>query len=598
MARYLIDHVPYDADDAGFQAALAEVYSHRYRPLCMCREEGVPMYVAKVGDHYQVRRMPLSALSHTGGCLSYEAPDELGGLGQLRGRAIQENLEDGLTVLNLGFPFVKGAVRKAPTPSEAPPDPIKAEKSKLSLLGMLHYLWHGAELTKWSPGMAGKRNWAVVRHHLYRASQGAIAKGEPVADRLYIPESFQAARKDEIASRRMGLIAKLMTVDGAKLRPLMILVGEVKAFEPARYDMRMAVRHSPDFPFFMPEEMHKRLAARYERELTAWNGLPDSHLMAITLFSVPPSGFAQVEEAALMLVDQHWLPIDGGLDVALIDALTRERRLFERGMRFNMPASKPIATAVLYDTTPKLTAMFLQPAGAPEAYLAALEEVIAKRTDDIASWVWKADDGAMPDIPPRAPLDASRRAAFRPLFLFVDESGRAAIKIVTISSPRREQAEDGTYRLVARPAEMVAELRHVSPLDCAPFGQAVHVVPDRRGWCYRRLSTDEANRLRELDTDRKTSQVWREARWASYLAEVPLAAEQERRRRQAPARSESDDGEADPYRNWCSGEAICLLAEYAPELAEKVEQALRVGRLGVAVMAAGAGSPEMTRELA
>ena len=236
MARYMIDHVPYDADDAGFQAALAEIYAHRFRPLCMCREKGVPMYVAKVAGQYLVKRMPLSALSHSGACSSYEAPDELGGLGQLRGRAIQENPDDGLTVLNLGFPFVKGAFRKAPTPSETPADTIKAEKSKLSLLGMLHYLWHGAELTKWSPGMVGKRNWSVVRHHLYRASQGAVAKGEPVADRLYIPESFQAERKDEIASRRMGAIAKLMTAGSAKLRPLMMLVGEVKAFESARYD--------------------------------------------------------------------------------------------------------------------------------------------------------------------------------------------------------------------------------------------------------------------------------------------------------------------------------------------------------------------------
>jgi hypothetical protein len=73
----------------------------------------------------------------------------------------------------------------------------------------------------------------------------------------------------------------------------MLLVGEVKAFEAARYDMRVVVKHCPDFSFFIAEEAHKRLANRFERELSAWNGLPDSHLMIIALFSVPPPGFAE-----------------------------------------------------------------------------------------------------------------------------------------------------------------------------------------------------------------------------------------------------------------------------------------------------------------
>ena len=32
----------------------------KLRPLCLCRSPGVPMYVARIGDQFVVKRMPLS----------------------------------------------------------------------------------------------------------------------------------------------------------------------------------------------------------------------------------------------------------------------------------------------------------------------------------------------------------------------------------------------------------------------------------------------------------------------------------------------------------------------------------------------------------
>ena len=216
----------------------------------------------------------------------------------------------------------------------------------------------------------------------------------------------------------------------------------------------------------------------------------------------------------------------------------------------------------------------------------------------MSSWVWKADEGAMPKVPPRAPLDSSRRAAFRPLFLLIDESGEAPMEIVTISSPRREEGEDGSFRLVARPTEKVAVLADIVALDCAAAGQTVHVVPDRVGWSYRRLSTDEAERLRKLDAERRTSRQWSEARWASYLAKIPEAAELERQRRLGLSGEGSSNGQTSQYQDWCSGDALSLLAEHAPELAMTIKQALEDGRLSSPQAATASSSVASARELA
>ncbi len=68
---YIIDNVCYDADDPCFQEALAEVYALRLRPLCMCRPEGLPMYVAKAGGRFLIKRMPMTGRAHGSGCGSY-----------------------------------------------------------------------------------------------------------------------------------------------------------------------------------------------------------------------------------------------------------------------------------------------------------------------------------------------------------------------------------------------------------------------------------------------------------------------------------------------------------------------------------------------
>ena len=80
------------------QQLLAAAHTDRVRPLCMCRPDGVAMYVAKIGpDKYVIKRMPDSGLEHSHRCGSYRPPEELSGLGQVRGSAITEEADIGLT---------------------------------------------------------------------------------------------------------------------------------------------------------------------------------------------------------------------------------------------------------------------------------------------------------------------------------------------------------------------------------------------------------------------------------------------------------------------------------------------------------------------
>ena len=194
------------------QQLLAAAHTDRIRPLCLCRPDGVAMYVAKIGpDKYVIKRMPGSGLEHAHRCASYLPPEELSGLGQVLGSAITEEADSGLTAIKLGFRMSK-AERAAPTGAGGGvvvADSVAADPNRLTLRAVLHYLWQEADLATWSPGMDGKRNWRIVWWHLRQAARGKFTKGKPLATRLYVPEPFNVEKKTEIAARRLSAWAPM-----------------------------------------------------------------------------------------------------------------------------------------------------------------------------------------------------------------------------------------------------------------------------------------------------------------------------------------------------------------------------------------------------
>src|SRR3954464_4581144 len=139
--RFQIGSATLSANDPQLAPTLANAHARRIRPLCLCREPGAPLYVARVAGQFIPKRMPGTGAQHDPGCESYEAPPELSGFGDVVGRAIQEDVDAGVTVLRLGFSLSRTGRRPAPAAVTREGDSVKAEASKLSLRATLHYLW-------------------------------------------------------------------------------------------------------------------------------------------------------------------------------------------------------------------------------------------------------------------------------------------------------------------------------------------------------------------------------------------------------------------------------------------------------------------------
>lgn len=396
MAIYQIHGQSIHADDPGLPELLASIYAARERPLCLCRTPGIEMYVAKVNEKYLVKRMPNSGSDHAPACDSYEPPPELSGLGQVIGSAIQENPDEGTTALKFDFALSKGASRSAPTPSDKETDSVKTDGNKLTLRGTLHYLWEEAGFNRWAPTMAGKRSWYVIRKYLLQAAEDKTAKGASLAGMLYIPESFNAEKKNEITQRRMAQMMRIATPEKGARR-LMLVVGEVKELAQSRYGHKIVLKHLPDCHFMMNDDIHKRLLKRFDVELGLWDAIEGTHLVMIGTFSIGPTGVASLEEVALMCVTENWIPFESTFEKMALDALTQQNRRFMKGMRYNLPSTRPLACAVASDTEPQPTAMYVLPPGASEDYAAAVEDLIGE--SKLASWKWEAGSAPMPPLP-------------------------------------------------------------------------------------------------------------------------------------------------------------------------------------------------------
>ena len=108
MGSYRIGTDRFTGDSPELQRALEACRPAKLRPLCLCHEPGVPMYIAPAAGHLIVKRMPNSGGDHAPACDSYEPPAELSGLGQVMGTAIHEDPDAGLTAL----PFDGGGARR------------------------------------------------------------------------------------------------------------------------------------------------------------------------------------------------------------------------------------------------------------------------------------------------------------------------------------------------------------------------------------------------------------------------------------------------------------------------------------------------------
>ena len=301
--RFAIGGRVVDADDPQLQDLLAQAYEAPGRPRCLCVAGGVEMYVA-FHRCYQIKRMPETGDRHHPACPSYEPGPAMSGLGELVGEAVVQ-LDPSRVELHVDFPWARVPGRAGVSREPAEPSEVGRTRRRMSLRALMHFLFERAGFNRWSPAMTGKRNQAVLHKYLMQAAEAIQVKGEPLSNRLYVPEAFNETAKAEQAERRRARLSVLQPHDGRQ--PLALVLGEFKGWESAPAGARIWIRHMPDAPLLADARTWARVQRGFAPLFEALDsdGGRGLRLMLAALIRARREHTYEIDLASLMLTSEE-----------------------------------------------------------------------------------------------------------------------------------------------------------------------------------------------------------------------------------------------------------------------------------------------------
>lgn len=398
--RYFIKGRTCAAGDPALQDALARLYGSSERPRCMCLPGGVEMYIAKHAE-YVVKRMPDTGHQHHPTCPSFEPEAGTSGLGELLGEAIIEHAPDQVEV-RTDFPISRMPGRSMPR-GEAVADPavVHAQRKRMSLRALLHYLYERAGFNRWYPAMEGRRNQGVLHKYLTEAARGVVLKGVTLDERLYVPEPFRAECKDEIGERRRRKLALLLSPEDAVQFKMAILVGEYNESEATNFGRRIIVKHMPDAPLHIESKGWERVERSYGAILQARDAdvARKPRVMMAALIYAKREHVYQVDTLSMMLTSDQWVPLIDLHELPLIEALQREQRAFMKPLKYDAKTAAAFPNVLLLDCGKVPLPLHVVSPFVNANERALKENAVA--TIGVSTWVWYTDK-AMPPLPGRA----------------------------------------------------------------------------------------------------------------------------------------------------------------------------------------------------
>ena len=369
-------------DDAGFVDALAAAHAQRHRPRCLCTSPEPQMYVARWHDRYMLKRMPLTGNRHAPTCSSSEPV-----IHPLPVKAVDPTPGEKADPETLWPAFAMS--KREPQEHAATPVPAISRSSdgrpRLSLRGLLDYLWERAELTRWHPGFARRRNWAIVRKRLLCAAEGRNLGGRALPDCLFVPKPFCMAWPD--ANPRRLSAHWQRTAQGRPGHPLALLLGELKVIRPERGgEAKAFIWHVARCPFTLSDVLYLDVCRRFGRELSQWASSKGARIVAAATFFVDSSGVPNIEEISLMPTSWEWLPLEDPFDRRLADALVEGGRHFRKAGRDAAWLDRCPAAFELLDTAKPPTPLYVEKwrGGSPGP------------TQTTSPWVWRFGDPRLP----------------------------------------------------------------------------------------------------------------------------------------------------------------------------------------------------------
>lgn len=318
------------ADPDGFRTVFERARAEVGHARCRCTSGRPRLVIRRRGGRYWLACWPGGGTDHDPDCRFFHDPTPpdsgRGGythtaLHELGGGTARIRLDHALTTRS------RGAEPDTPA-GEGRAD--GAGRSRMSLLGLLHYLWERGELNSLGPPR-WQRDWAGCARALHTVVTKLAVNGEALAGSAYIVPPYREALA-EVNQAVFTRFRNTLTTSRSSARRGLVL-GAIKTISPSPHGYRIALRHHP-VPLYLSDGLHDRIA-RSARAAFSPNRPHGSERVLLALIETSPGGYHTIVAAAAMLTSHSFVPADSSHEVAMADALAAARRPFVKPLRYD-----------------------------------------------------------------------------------------------------------------------------------------------------------------------------------------------------------------------------------------------------------------------
>lgn len=273
------------------------------------------------------------------------------------------------------------------------------QSSDVRLWFVLHELWEKSLMNRWVPSW--RRDWSMVRRHLIKASMDIAINGTALASRIYLPQVFTPARREEINREWLSFSKPLRDCPrGSGVTESAFVLGVVaEVVKDSRgYWLRLQ-NHREEF--FVSSQMWlnlSKLSRRGWSEIS--NGsIPKGRVVTLLRIEAMSNLHFAAADCVLMRVTDKYIPSNLDFEDVVIRLLLENQRSFLRPLSYEQ-SHGVLPNFVLTDTLGRDCDLYVTGSGFPQHRLTGYKN--ERKQDSNArgrdSWHWSKAE-AIPALP-------------------------------------------------------------------------------------------------------------------------------------------------------------------------------------------------------
>jgi Protein of unknown function (DUF1173) len=283
---------------------------------CLCRTPALPLVVrrAQSGRHH-LACWPLQGPEHDPSCVFFGLEPELSGRSGYTHAAIRED-KTGVSI-RLAVPLTTTNTATAPNEDRGAAGGSGTRRRSVGLLGTLHYFWESARLTHWVPGT--KRDWTKAATAVHNQLGHCTISRQAAADAVYVIAPYRGADNSDWFDR---FLDRRASRQGRGL-----VVGELLETREARHGVSYHLAHQPRRWIFAAQALDERIRRSYRNAFSVAAG-PTARRVGLFYIERSPKGYAIALDAAVMLTNRDYIPVESSWELRMADALQRAGRSY------------------------------------------------------------------------------------------------------------------------------------------------------------------------------------------------------------------------------------------------------------------------------